>query len=145
MEKRKTRCCAFIVNDRKELLLIQQCAYDKSIYWWLPGGGLNENENHENGIRREIMEELAVEIDIYDIFKMVIANSARSYQEYFVGISSIKKNQQIILGKYEMDGLLQYKWFNIESEKIYDPILYDKDIMPFIIEAKTHGCFSKLV
>ena len=47
---------ALIKNDKGEVLLVKE----KSDKWDLPGGGLDHNEEPEDGIKRELLEELGV-------------------------------------------------------------------------------------
>ena len=47
---------ALIVNDKKEILLIEE----DDGRWDLPGGGLNYNEDINSCLKREIKEELGV-------------------------------------------------------------------------------------
>ncbi|MBN2533705.1 MAG: NUDIX hydrolase [Spirochaetales bacterium] len=144
MSNRHSRCCAFLLNSLKELLLVEHETPEGKRYWWLPGGGLEENEEPVEGIRREIMEELGVEIDIHELFNFSHNNPDRKYKEYFVAIASIKEKQHIILDSAGFDKLTGYKWFSIENEDTYDPLLFDKDILPFVIEAKRRPCLKKL-
>lgn len=47
---------ALIKNNKGEVLLVKE----KSDRWDLPGGGLNHGEEPEDGIKRELLEELGV-------------------------------------------------------------------------------------
>lgn len=47
---------ALIKNDKGKVLLVKE----KSDKWDLPGGGLDHAEEPEDGIRRELLEELGV-------------------------------------------------------------------------------------
>lgn len=47
---------ALIKNDKGELLLLKE----KSDKWDLPGGGLDHGEEPEDGIKRELSEELGI-------------------------------------------------------------------------------------
>jgi len=57
---------AFIVNDKKEILLLKrsQKAKNEKGKWEAPGGAVEFGEKLEEAIRREIREELGVEIEI---------------------------------------------------------------------------------
>lgn len=62
---------AVIIKDKK-ILLAQRLEKSKySLKWEFPGGKLEEGESPEFCIKREIMEELNLGIEIQDIFKVV--------------------------------------------------------------------------
>ena len=62
-------CGAFIVNAKDEVLLMKRGEKSKNEigHWSLPGGALEFNETFSQAVRREIKEELGVEIEIEDL------------------------------------------------------------------------------
>ena len=52
------RVAALIIKDMKLLMVT---GYDESFYW-TPGGKINDNENHETCLKRELAEEPGVEL-----------------------------------------------------------------------------------
>ncbi|TGK31719.1 NUDIX hydrolase [Leptospira gomenensis] len=57
----RVRVAALIFNSRNEILLIQQKKKD-SYYWLLPGGGIEFGESAEEALRRELAEELSLDM-----------------------------------------------------------------------------------
>jgi len=55
------RAAALIVTDRR-LLLVRQRRQDRT-YWLLPGGGVKFGESFAEALRRELFEELCLEIE----------------------------------------------------------------------------------
>jgi ADP-ribose pyrophosphatase YjhB (NUDIX family) len=55
------RAAALIVTDRR-LLLVRQRRQDRT-YWLLPGGGVKFGESFAEALRRELLEELCLEIE----------------------------------------------------------------------------------
>ena len=56
--------CAVIVHDGKVLAVQRGPETDHPFQWEFPGGKIRNNETPEESIRREILEELSVEIEI---------------------------------------------------------------------------------
>lgn len=52
---------AVILNDAKEKVLTVR---NGKGHYFLPGGGLEENESHEEGIKRELLEETGYNVSI---------------------------------------------------------------------------------
>ncbi len=56
---------AVIVNDKNEVLLVKQYRYPiKDFQINIPGGGIDEGEDVESALKREIKEETGLEIEI---------------------------------------------------------------------------------
>lgn len=59
--------CAIIRNDEDEILVVQRSEKsDNPLKWEFPGGKLNEDEDSEDCILREIKEELGMDIIIWE-------------------------------------------------------------------------------
>ncbi len=73
-------CCAIIFNNRKVLICQNKSSARHPLKWEFPGGKIEEQESESECLKREILEELAVEIDvlkrhasiyhIYDTFRL---------------------------------------------------------------------------
>lgn len=61
----RIRVSALIVENN-EILAIQHKKNGKE-YYLLPGGGVDEGEDFETAMRREMMEELGVKVDVGDL------------------------------------------------------------------------------
>ena len=62
---------ALIRNNNKILIAQREKDSKHSLLWEFPGGKLEENETPESCLKREILEELNLEIGVTDIFKVV--------------------------------------------------------------------------
>lgn len=62
MKNIRIRAAAIILNKKKELLLVNHRKKGKS-YWLFPGGGVEYGETIEDALKREIKEELSLELD----------------------------------------------------------------------------------
>jgi 8-oxo-dGTP diphosphatase len=57
----RVRVAALIENEAGEILLIKQKKKNKD-YWLLPGGGIEFGESAESSLKRELQEELSLEL-----------------------------------------------------------------------------------
>ncbi|MCY1720331.1 NUDIX domain-containing protein [Prolixibacteraceae bacterium Z1-6] len=64
--------CALIIHDGKVLLAQNGSNSDHHLQWEFPGGKIKPDETEEQCIRREIREELELEIEIVDSLKAVV-------------------------------------------------------------------------
>ena len=138
MSNREIRCTGFIINENNELLLLEHENIYGIKFWWLPGGGLEENESYESGLIREIKEELNIDVEIISSFILDGKIVQRSYKKYFVGIIRINKNEKIELEQMGKGKILKYKWFKISSINNNSKIIMDSDIYPFVEEGIKH-------
>ncbi len=112
---------ALIVNSGKVLLV-----RDSGGAWELPGGRINEGEKIEEALKRELMEELGVHIEVKNIFDAFCFVSA-SGKNHFVAVYECEATN---LGDMNMaDGeVKELKWvgvgeFESLSTRQYDGVL----------------------
>ena len=55
---------AIVFNEKKEALLLKRRDYD---LWNLPGGGVEAGETPNQGLKREVMEEVGAKISAYKL------------------------------------------------------------------------------
>lgn len=57
---------AIILNDNNQILFTERSSTDDYFpgYWELPGGGMEYGETPQEGLKREILEECGIEIEI---------------------------------------------------------------------------------
>ena len=77
-----TRVCAIIVQGQT-LLLIHRVKGGRE-YWVFPGGGLEEADGSpENGLQRECLEELGVEVEVGLLFAEDVFDGPNEKQHQF--------------------------------------------------------------
>lgn len=58
----------FIYKDKKILICQRPLGKARALLWEFAGGKVEQGENHAEALKREFMEELAVEIKVGDLF-----------------------------------------------------------------------------
>lgn len=107
-----------LINHDKSILLAQRSA-EKSFpsQWEFPGGKIEEGENSESALRRELFEELNIEVDKMKLFDSVIHEYElfRANIEFFL----VKEWSGNLLNK-EGQNLLWKKLNDLRGLKILD-------------------------
>lgn len=84
-KKMKNRVAGIIYKDDYVLLVHREKGYgsEKMIYNVIPGGGVEENETLEEALRREILEEVGIEIEILNLENPFILEEDERKQYFY--------------------------------------------------------------
>ena len=104
----KIRCGAIIIKGG-EILLIKRVKPDRT-YWVFPGGGLEEGETIEEGLKREVYEETGLNVVSYEkCFSFHDFKTSKEEVYFLVGIEDgelkmvgVEKERQSLDNKYEL-------------------------------------------
>jgi len=105
---------AFIVNDKNEFLMLLR-AKDSKVEpgtWMIPGGKVGFNEKMEDTVKREIMEELGVELDVVEPIK---TNDHILPDQHWITttfLCKIRSGEPKILEPHKHDDL---RWFRMDE------------------------------
>lgn len=82
-EKIIERVRAVIINSSK-ILLINRIK-DNDSYWVIPGGAVEQGENHEQAVKRECFEELGIKVRVEKLFLQRVGDKPgmEGQQEFF--------------------------------------------------------------
>ena len=80
---------AVILNSKKDAVIsIKRTKYkdgkEMNIYYTFPGGHVEENETYEETLKREIFEELSVEIEILRQLKLLFNDELKREEKFFL-------------------------------------------------------------
>lgn len=127
-------CGVFIVNDNGETLLLKRSKKSKNEagFWCKPGGAVEFGETIDDSIRREIREELDVELGKIDFLSYTdhILPDENQHWVAFNFMAKIKSGEPKIMEPEKCDSL---KWFKFDDvpEKLAMPT---KESLPLMIK-----------
>lgn len=124
--KRIDVVCGVIYNSKKQLLITQRG--DKKLYgkWEFPGGKVQPDELISDSIKREILEELSIEIIVQEkVFQNEIEINGRIYKLIF--LSCLYKSGEIILKEH-----LDYKWIEKNQLRNFDFLEGDFEFINYL-------------
>lgn len=112
-------CGAVIVNEKNELLLQLRNKAPEKEYWSIPGGKLELFETFEEAVKREVKEEIGVEVQVIDLLGIcdhIIKNEERHWVSPSFLCKIVRGEPQIM----EPTKHLDMKWFPLDNlpEKI---------------------------
>ncbi|MBM7580977.1 (deoxy)nucleoside triphosphate pyrophosphohydrolase [Jeotgalibacillus terrae] len=86
--KKKVKVVAAVIENEKSEILCALRAHNMAIpnMWEFPGGKVEEGENLQEALEREIAEELECEIKAYDI----INENIHEYDSFIIELISLK-------------------------------------------------------
>lgn len=111
-------------NKSKEILLVKRKFPPKKGFWDLPGGFVEQKETIEQSLKREIKEELGIEITHFKYFSSYTGNYFYKKMYYFtlcfVFIGKIE-NQKIIKAGDDAEKIKFFKKEKIPFQRIAFP------------------------
>jgi mutator protein MutT len=114
-------CGALIVNDKDEALLMKRGPKSKNEagYWSKPGGSVEFGEKVEDAVKREIREELGIEIELVRFLDFTdhIIGSENQHWIAFNFLAKIINGEPKIMEPEKHD---EIRWFRLDDlpEKI---------------------------
>ncbi len=110
---------AVILNEKNEVLLVQESSKDKTRShigkWDCPGGRLNFGEDPFQGLKREVLEEVGLEIEIQKPLDISFWTPIKQNEEwYIVAMFMIckPKSKEVKISNFEHDA---YKWVTLKE------------------------------
>lgn len=126
-----TTVAGVIENENGEILctLRDQGKYDYvSFKWEFPGGKMEEGETKEQTLKRELMEELAIEVEIEDFFYQV----EHDYPDFHLSMAVYRC--KLITKELTMNVHKDLKWLKPADMKDLDWAAADLPVANKVIE-----------
>jgi ADP-ribose pyrophosphatase len=130
-------CGALIVNDKNEVLLMERGVKAKNEvgFWAQPGGTVEFGETIQSAIKREIKEELNIDIELFELLS-VTDHIIKDENQHWVAAAYRAK---IVSGKpenMEPEKISNIKWFPLEQlpEKLSLTTLNSADSLKKILQ-----------
>lgn len=109
-------CGAFIINEKNEILLMRRGPRSKNRigHWTIPGGAVEFGETFHSALKREIKEELAIDIEILDHLCLVDDILPEENQHWITPqfLACIVSGEAKITEPEKCDGLA---WFRFDA------------------------------
>ncbi len=103
-----TQGAKIVLTHNDEVLLIR---HTYGYGWTFPGGGINKKENKENAIKREIREEIGIDINTINFIGSFESNFDYKRDTVFVFTAPVN-NKKISVDELEIDVA---QWFPMHS------------------------------
>ena len=107
---------AFIFNDRNEFLMVlrgENCKNEAGM-WMLPGGAVDFNERLQDTVKREIKEELGIDVEVDELVGVINHILPEEKQHWVSNIFKCKivSGEPRIQEPHKHAGM---KWFSLDS------------------------------
>ena len=136
----RTAARAILIDDRKRVLLIWGCDPAKPAagsWWYTPGGGVEPGESFTDALRRELQEEIGLDVDyvgevIFETTNRFEYDDRQFHQRnlfFDVRVSEFEADLSGLSAE-EREGILSVHWLTLDEMRstphfIYPPTLPD--------------------
>ncbi|SRR5699024_10971244 len=120
--------CAIITNRDKFLICQRSSNMKLPLKWEFPGGKIEENETNEEGLIREIYEELGLRINV----NKALTSIKHNYPEF--SIELIPYVSEIVSGNLKPIEHKEVRWITLEELNNFDWAAADIPIVEEVIK-----------
>ena len=114
---------ALVVDEAGRLLLARRAVEPDAGLWDTPGGFLDEGEDPRDGLRRELLEEAGVEVEIGDFFGMYLDRYGPEEDAPYV--LNLVWHASIAGGELEAaDDVSELAWFERDALPLTDELAF---------------------
>ncbi|MFV0626698.1 MAG: 8-oxo-dGTP diphosphatase MutT [Alphaproteobacteria bacterium] len=129
MKKNIEVAAGIIINQGKILIAQRKKNSNFEMLWEFPGGKLEKGETLKDCLKREIMEELGLEIEVGNFFKDVLFDYETAIVKLNMFFAKSKTNCINVLNAHE-----EAKWVAISDLKSYELVPADSLILDELLK-----------
>lgn len=134
--KKRIRASAIIFIDNKLVTVYREKMTDGMLkkYYTIPGGGVEDRENIIYAAKREMMEEVGINIEVTDNYFYLEKEDAEEYfyiGKYISGEIGTGTGPEFATRDIEKYGLYEVRL--VDKDKIYEINLLPKEIKEYIL------------
>jgi 8-oxo-dGTP diphosphatase len=109
-------CGALIVNDKNETLLLKRTSKtrNKAGFWMQPGGGVEFGEKVEDAVKREIKEELGIDVKLIK-FLAFTEEVIKDEKQHWISLSYLAKIVGGEVKNLEPEKHEEVRWFPVNN------------------------------
>ncbi len=120
--------CAVVVKDDKILACKRRADQSLPNLWEFPGGKVERFEDYKEALKREIYEELGIEIEVHNF----IHESKQCYPNHCVNLIAFKcelLGNEIVLHEHQA-----YKWLDLDELATLEWCPADTNLYKYLVE-----------
>ena len=136
---------AIVLNKKNQIFLFQYMfdyLADSKAIWITPGGGLEEKESFEEALKRELFEELGVQItescpEVYyrnPVYTLKNGEKVQSVEKFFI----VRLEEDAFSFEHwtesEKRRMFVGKWWSLEEIKHSEEMFFSKDVLQILEE-----------
>lgn len=125
---KKIEVVAAVIYDGGNYLATQRGYGEFRGKWEFPGGKIKDGESHEKALKREILEELDIEIELGDFITTVDYDYPEFHLTMHTYLAFIKS------GEIDLKEHLQLKWMSKEQLRSLDWLEADIEIVDKLVK-----------
>ncbi|MBQ8039583.1 MAG: NUDIX domain-containing protein [Lachnospiraceae bacterium] len=136
---------AIVLNKNNQIFLFQykfDYLADNKVIWITPGGSLEEGESFEVALKRELFEELGVQLDrncpeIYyrnSLYAMKNGEVIQSIEKFFLVSLEDEQFSYDHWTESEKQRMLEGKWWSLEEIRQSEEVFFTTDIIRILME-----------
>jgi 8-oxo-dGTP pyrophosphatase MutT (NUDIX family) len=116
-------------------------------FWFTPGGGLEPGESLEAGTRREIREELGVELGtlgpVVMIRRVRFPMHGRWYEQteslFHVAVPAVFTPRPVALDELELTAIEEFRWLSADELRALDEPYHPAALVELLDHLRRHG------
>lgn len=119
---KKVRVVAALLKERNLILIAQRKYGQYKGYWEFPGGKVEAGERDDNALKREIKEEMGVDIEVGELVANTVFDNSNSTVEIFLYESFLLSNN------FKLNDHDQMKWITMNTLFEYNLLSADLEL-----------------